>query len=120
MADNERILENLKATLCDMIEIIDFETKYDKKYVKELDNDVSKIIDLLDELEEYRAIGTVEEFKALKEKSVAKKPKKERGIYTQCVCGNVFSRLHKDYYYYVPYENKTKYCPKCGQRLDWE
>lgn len=61
MTENERMLENLKATLCDMVEIIDFETKRDKQDVKELDNDVSKIIDLLDELEEYRAIGTVEE-----------------------------------------------------------
>lgn len=60
MTENERILDNLKATLCDMVEIIDFETKRDKQDVKELDNDVSKIIDLLDELEEYRAIGTVE------------------------------------------------------------
>lgn len=66
--------------------------------------------------DKYRAIGTVEELQALKEKSVAKKVKgktHEYGNYFgRCpVCGasavNEFS---------MPY----KYCHDCGQRLSWE
>ena len=38
----------------------------------------NKIVTYLEELKQYRAIGTVEEFKALKEKSVAKKPKYQK------------------------------------------
>lgn len=38
-----------------------------------IDNENSKIAKALNELMEYRAIGTVDEFKALKEKSIPKK-----------------------------------------------
>ena len=70
------------------------------------------------ELEQYRAIGTVEEFKALKEKNVAKKvvvehiPKtswtKEISHYLCPSCRSIFSFGGKPY------------CSKCGQKIDWE
>ena len=69
-------------------------------------------------LEQYRAIGTIEEFKTLKEKSVAKKvvvehiPKtswtKEISHYLCPSCRSIFSFGGKPY------------CSKCGQKIDWE
>ena len=53
------------------------------------------------------------------EKQIAKKVKIEQWIYTKCDCGYEFSKNHGDGYYSIPLENKTKYCPNCGQKLDW-
>ncbi len=53
------------------------------------------------------------------EKQIAKKVKIEQWIYTKCDCGYEFSKHHGDGYYSIPLENKTKYCPNCGQKLDW-
>ena len=53
------------------------------------------------------------------EKQIAKKVKIQQWIYTKCDCGYEFSKHHGDGYYSVPYEKKTKYCPNCGQKLDW-
>ena len=74
-------------------------------------------IDLLEELEQYRAIGTVEEFKALKEKQIPKKivinniPKtswtKATTKYTCPSCDRVIGF------------NGLNYCSCCGQKLDW-
>ena len=53
------------------------------------------------------------------EKQIPKKVKIEQWIYTKCDCGYEFSRHHGDGYYSIPLENKTKYSPNCGQRLNW-
>lgn len=53
------------------------------------------------------------------EKQIPKKVKIEQWIYTKCDCGYEFSKHHEDGYYSIPYEKKTKYCPNCGQKLDW-
>ena len=53
-------------------------------------------------------------------KQIPKKVKIEQWIYTKCDCGYEFSKHHGDGYYSVPSENKTKYCPNCGQKLNWE
>lgn len=50
----------------------------------------------LEELEQYRAIGTIEEFKTLKEKSVGKKP--------------IIKGL-------MAIDDRRYYCPKCNKRL---
>lgn len=76
-------------------------------------------IKALEEIQEYRKLGTVEELRALKEKNTPKKIKEERWIYTKCVCGRELSKHYGDGYYDIPYENKTNYCPDCGQRYDW-
>ena len=60
------------------------------------------LLQAFEEAEQYRVIGTVEEFKALKEKSMEKKPKKR-----DCVT------LEEALYLYEPY------CDNCGQKLDW-
>lgn len=53
------------------------------------------------------------------EKQIPKKVIEERWIYTRCDCGHEFSVHHGDGYYSIPYEEKTNYCPDCGQKLDW-
>ena len=53
------------------------------------------------------------------QKQIPKKVKIEQWIYTKCDCGFEFSKHHGDGYYSIPLENKTKYCPNCGQKLDW-
>lgn len=52
-------------------------------------------------------------------KQIPKKVIEERWIYTQCDCGHEFSVHHGDGYYSIPHKEKTKYCPDCGQKLDW-
>lgn len=47
------------------------------------------------------------------------KVKKETWIDTKCKCGYCFSKSYPDGYYTIPHENMTKYCPECGQCLDW-
>ncbi len=61
--------------------------------------------DALEEIQSYRAIGTVEEFKALKEKAEPKKPdyQWEHEKCPGCGSFHVFGR----------------YCSECGQKLDW-
>lgn len=55
-------------------------------------------------LKEYQEIGTVEEFKALKEKSEPMKPAYQ-GEHEKCpTCGSF---------------GVDVYCAKCGQKIDW-
>ena len=59
--------------------------------------------------EEYKTIGTPEECLAAMEKQTAKRPLSE-GYGHQCpICDNYFDS--RDW--------KSKYCGRCGQKLDW-
>ena len=97
-------VEDLKDAVCDLVSIA--EEYVDRKYFEELDNKGVAIIDALDE------------FRELKEKATAKKPKhlsKREGIVTtnyECpICG--CRRLgHSN-------DLDKCYCPECGQKLDW-
>lgn len=63
-------------------------------------------MELLEELEEYRAIGTVSEFRELKEKATAKEP---YYVYLdEPLCPHCHMILDGD----------EEYC-ECGQKLDW-
>ena len=53
------------------------------------------------------------------EKQIPKKVKIQQWTYTKCDCGYEFSKHNGDGYYSILHENKTKYCPDCGQKLDW-
>ena len=52
-------------------------------------------------------------------KQIPKKVNIQRYIDTKCDCGYEFSISYGDGYYGIPFEKKTKYCPDCGQALDW-
>ena len=85
---------------------------------KEEYEDLEIALQVMKEIREYRAVGTVEEFKALKEKNEAKKvvvehvPKtswtREVSHYLCPCCNHIFSF------------GGTTYCSTCGQKLDWE
>ncbi len=78
-------------------------------------------ITALKEVQQYRAIGTVEECRAAVEKQTAKK-----GIRKKIKKG--YNRGMHHYYCPVCYEkgdlrnkyNVGLYCSDCGQKLDWE
>lgn len=71
-------------------------------------------------LSEYKAIGTIEECRKAKEKQTPKKPNiwgdgyddKGNMIYDTYDCPNCGKSYELDYQEY-------KYCPECGQAIDW-
>lgn len=76
-------------------------------------------VQALEEVQQYRAIGTLEECRAAVENQTAKKPDYEGDGYADghlvydtwiCPCCGK--------HYEVDYDNYN-YCPDCGQKLDW-
>jgi len=69
----------------------------------------------IDELEAYRAIGTVEEFKALKEKKKMKplKAYDEERESNWCSCPNCAKGIGWEY------EKHFNFCNECGTEFDW-
>ena len=87
--------------------------------------------DCLKEIQQHRAIGTVEEFKDLKEKSVAKKVFDFQVNKMQSFCEDDFGRempcTIKVFQFYCPNCNrkiasrfKINKCTNCNQIFDWE
>lgn len=78
-------------------------------------------IKALEEVQQYRAIGTPEECRAAREKQMPKKPimkqyfKDMEEKYLCCpTCGEILTDR-------IPGDNKTFYfhCMNCGQKFDW-
>ena len=70
-------------------------------------------IKALEEVQQYRAIGTPEECRAAVEKQTAKKPCKENTIWHCPECG-------EEIYWDTDYgQQKFRYCPDCGKKLNW-
>ena len=70
-------------------------------------------MDAIKEVQQYRAIGTVSEFRELKEKATAKKPKLDgyyidTGLFECPSCGRIQKILYQGFH-----------CKECGQKLDW-
>ena len=72
------------------------------------------IVSVLTELQQYRAIGTIEETKDLKEKSVTRKIKGTR--FKEAICPNCETELFETYWAF----GGIHYCSNCGQKLDWQ
>lgn len=70
-------------------------------------------MNIIEQWEKYRAIGTVDECRAAVEKQKTIKPHKnfEKFSGVWCSCGKY---LGKGYFV-----DKPNYCPDCGQKLDW-
>ena len=71
------------------------------------------------EVEEYRAIGTLEECRAAMEKQTAKRPDYEGDgyadghlVYDTWICPCCGKHYEVDY-------DEYDFCPDCGQKLDW-
>lgn len=71
-------------------------------------------IQALDEIRQYRSIGTVEEFREAVERRRAKKPIKDE--YNHDCCPNCGWIVYRDEWggRYLPY------CENCGQAISWE
>lgn len=71
---------------------------------------------VIEELTEYRAIGTVEEFKDLKEKS---EPKKDNNDGGRCKCCGTYNNfiINK---LANPKGHPVIHCWNCGQAIDWQ
>lgn len=94
-------------------EILEF--YYAESFIKAFD----MTIQALEEVQQYRAIGTPEELQAAMEKQIAKKPTYEGDGYSDgqlvydtwiCPCCGRSYELDND---------DCDYCPNCGQNLDW-
>lgn len=72
--------------------------------------------DALEKIQQYRAIGTIEEFKALKEKNEPKKP-----ILNNPKINEFYIKEAKLCPACHSYINNCSgdYCRDCGQKLDW-
>lgn len=80
------------------------------------EEELKTAIQALEEIQQYRAIGTIEEFKDLKEKAEAKKPilnnPKIDEFYVKeaKLCPSCHSYIN---------DCSGDYCRDCGQKLDW-
>lgn len=84
-------------------EILEF--YYSESFIKACD----AAIKALEEVQQYRKIGTAEECRTAREKQIPKKPDfTEDKEFALCPCCNCKGLL-----------NKQKYCDNCGQKLDW-
>lgn len=83
---------------------------------------IAKAVKALEEIQQYRAIGTVEECREAIEKQNAKEPVEYEDKYYACPnCDNIL--MHKWERY--PFQMKDKknglpYCLSCGQAILWE
>ena len=99
----------------------DKDTHYYPTQCKKCAEEHIQLAEWLEELKQYRAIGTQDECRAAVEKQEAKKPKEYEDKFYGCpACGNVL--LHKWEKYPTKLMNKKNglpYCLGCGQKLDW-
>ena len=82
-------------------------------------NDIA--IKALEEIQQCRAIGTVEELKALKEKNIPKKP--EPIDYEKYIGVIENIEFLKGAYWCPNCKHSVRsgtYCDNCGQALDWD
>lgn len=111
MTVNE-VIEELKYDCNELGKAIPCDTSWGESF----ENAYAMAINALEEVQQYRQIGTVEECRAAVEKQTAKKVKSifqvkdgdnYVGLIGRCpCCGDIL-------------EEDTVYCD-CGQRLDWE
>ena len=95
------------------------DTKLTPEEVKAMKDSKSDQVDY-SLLEYYKTLGTPKEFREAREKQKPYKVKFEPWMDTKCTCGYEFSRDFGDGYHDIPIERKTKYCPDCGQKLQWD
>ena len=114
MTENEakavRFIENIKnhATVT-LDHIVKEEPNVSPLFYKGREEKANTIVVMVEELKQYRAIGTPGECRAAVEKQT------ERKVTTN------HSWTH--YHFFCPVcnmeVNDMKYCPNCGQKLDW-
>lgn len=108
MTENE-VIEELKYDCNELGKAIPCDTSWGCSF----ENAYEMAIKALEEVQQYREIGTPEECQAAMEKQTAKKAITYRGTNrADCpACGATVRGID------APFGN---WCSKCGQRLDWE
>lgn len=96
MTDNEekavRFIKNIKKhAMVTLDHIAKEEPNVSPLVYKGREKKADTILAMVDELQQYRAIGTPEECRAAVEKQTAKKIKQQEWMYTRCSCGHEFS-----------------------------
>ena len=113
--------------------------KFIKKNLKKID--LYKItIELIEEVQQYRTIGTVEECREARERQMPKKPilctnerggmfvdyadghgeyKTQMNNWWRCPCCNEVVGQRVIVHKHIHDQRKKKYCEKCGQAIDW-
>lgn len=124
MTENEtkavKFIENIKSHATVTLDhIAKEEPNVSPLLYKGREEKANTILTMIEELQQYRAIGTVEECRAAVEKQTARRPDYEGDGYADghlvydtwiCPCCGK--------HYEVDYDNYN-YCPDCGQKLDW-
>ena len=73
----------------------------------------------LEEIHQYRAIGTVEEFREGRERQIPKKPMRIRLLETSGVHCGICPICKNPVYADLSNKNHREYCGHCGQAIDW-
>ena len=124
MTENEtkavKLIENIKSHATVTLDhIAKEEPNVSPLVYKGREEKANTILVMVEELKQYRAIGTPEECRAAVEKQTARRPDYEGDGYADghlvydtwiCTCCGK--------HYEVDYDNYN-YCPDCGQKLDW-
>lgn len=127
----ENYSERIENALNDIQKI---QTIFRQRYGEEClaDKEIEEVLKIAkaehEEIQQYRAIGTVEECREARERQIQKKPiikskkvKIQTGdyVYVKCPCcgEDIFSCFH-----YMPWNDSQKshkHCENCGQAIDW-
>lgn len=83
------------------------------------DKAINIAIKALEEIQQYRALGTVEELREAKEKQTPKKPIQPFGTHSY-KCPSCYLFVAHEVDDNCDLENEmADWCPYCGQKLDW-
>lgn len=122
MTENEAI-EILREKYMDIEYYFAEHDCYREEYDAEFQEAIAAAMKALKEIQQYRAIGTVEECREARERLMAKKPIMKNDDEIECdsgkslycpACGVALTDR-------IPFDNKDFYfhCLNCGQKLDW-
>jgi len=94
--------------------------KEERTFNPEDENVLDYAIKALEEIHQYRALGTVEELREAREKQRAKKITHEGTLHISCTCPNC-KRVVDEFETFGDTQVRVtfNYCHFCGQKLDW-
>ena len=115
-----RIMQNPKQDYANLVCAPAFCTGYRYVYPEPEDYAIEEAISALKEIQQYRAIGTVEECREAMEKQKPKEPtvlKQQHSDFYNCPkCGrNLILKCGTDWFGGQHYKS----CPNCGQAIQW-
>ncbi len=120
MTENEAI-ESLNEKYMDMEYYFAEHDCYPKEYDAEFQEAMAAAMKALKEIQQYRAIGTVDECREARERQRAKKPnittgKTEEDKLACCpICEGNLDWTYNGFWR----KGNPKYCSNCGQSIDW-